>query len=88
MKTITISVNDETYRRCQLRADAVGKTVDALVSGYLTDLVGKPVSDAERERLNQRRRELVARIQARGGGLLPAENLPREKLYDRDALLR
>ena len=67
MKTITISVNDETYGLCQNRAEAVAISVEEWVSARLADLLPKPVSDAEAEPgdVRQQTSDLLARIDAR-----------------------
>ena len=45
-----------------------------------------PVSTEEFERLLQQQNKVLAEIDARGGGLDPADNLPRDQLYERDGL--
>ena len=91
MKTITISVDDETYRRRCARAEAAGQPVAEMVGRWLTDWTGKPaVPDAEQERAPQELYDILAGIAARqqadGAVFRVADNLPREQLYDRDAL--
>ena len=44
------------------------------------------MSREEFDRLAREERELREQILAKGGGLSSSENLPREALYDRDAL--
>ena len=95
MKNITVSVDEETHRNARIRAAELGTSVSALVRGYLRELVAEPV-DVSRTRVSdsetalQRRRrllkEVLADIDARGVGLHMDENLPRDALYDRDAL--
>lgn len=95
MKNITVSIDEETHRNARIRAAELGTSVSALVRGYLRELVAEPV-DVSRARVNdsetalQRRRrllkEIIDDITANGGGLRMEENLPREALYDRDAL--
>ena len=91
MKTITISVDDETGRCCCARAEAAGRPVAEMVGSWLTDWTGKPaVSDAEQERASQELYDILASIAARqqadGAVFRVADNLTREQLYDRDAL--
>ncbi len=91
MKTITISMDDETYRRCCARAEAAGRPVAEMVGRWLTDWAGKPaVSDAEQERASQELYDILAHIAARqqadGEVFRVADNLTREQLHDRDAL--
>ena len=90
MKTITISVDDETYRLYQQRADAAGVPIDEWVAARMAGLAPKPVSEAERIRLRQQWQELMASIDARRSSQnweTPSEpKLTREELHDRDAL--
>ena len=95
MKNITVSIDEETHRNARIRAAELGTSVSALVRAYLRELVAEPV-DVTRTRVKdpetalQRRRrrlkEVIDDITANGGGLRMEENLPREALYDRDAL--
>lgn len=95
MKNITISVDDETYRLSRAKAAEAGTSVSALVRGYLGALVGiraegtaesvEPLDD-EFERLRHLMNDVIEEITANGGGLHMADNLPREALYDPDAL--
>lgn len=90
MKTITISVDDETYRLYQNRADAVGTSVEEWVIVHLADLIPKRVSEAEREDIRQQTYDLLARIDARrraeGKEFQPGDKLTRDELHDRNAL--
>lgn len=91
MKTITISVDDETYRRCLEAAAAVGKTVADLISDHWVDLDGRPVAAEEVECSRQQLYAVLARIDARrqaestGEYFRAADRLPRDELYDRNA---
>ena len=94
MKNITVSVDEETYRLSRIKAAEAGTSVSALVRGYLRSLVQekarKAAANDQVETEFQRRRrlmfEVLEAVHARGGGLRMADNLPREALYDRDAL--
>ena len=95
MKNITVSVDEETYRLSRLKAAEAGTSVSALVRGYLLALVGGqangPVAvedtlNAEFERRRRLMNEVIEEITANGGGLRISDNLPREALYERDAL--
>ena len=91
MKTITRSVDDETYRRCLAAAAAVGKTVEDLISDHWVDLVSRPVAAEEVECSRQQLYAVLARIDARrqaestGEYFRAADRLPRGELYDRNA---
>ena len=93
MRNITVSVDEETHRLARIRAAELDTSVSALVRGFLGELArgqavgpGGPRRETERERRARMLDEVVADITANGGGLRMADNLPRESLYDRDAL--
>ena len=90
MKTITISVDDETYRYCQRNAEAAGITVEEWVGARLSGSIPKPISDAEQEDIRQQTYDLLARIDARreaeGKEFRPGDKLTRDELHDRNAL--
>lgn len=81
MKNITVSVDEETYRLAEDWAERRGMSVNELVCEYLNNLP-KRSHDPPRKTLS----EVVADFRAEGIILSSADNLPREKLYDRDAL--
>ena len=80
MKNITLSVDEETYRSAKEWAAIRGTSVSALVREFLNSLPQR-ASEPPKKTLS----EVIADIHARGGRLSSADNLPREKLYDRDA---
>ncbi|MDE2788327.1 MAG: hypothetical protein OXL37_16935 [Chloroflexota bacterium] len=90
MKTITISMDDETYHLYQHNAEAAGISVEEWVTSRLAGVTPPLASSRE----NERRRETWYRIQAnidarakaRGDELRTAKKLTREELHDRDAL--
>ena len=95
MKTIAVSVDDETYRLFRVRAARLGLSVSALVrrclKSFVVESAGENGSDgrvrqAECERRRQLLNEVFADFDARGAGLRMADNLPRDALYSRDAL--
>lgn len=95
MKNITVSVDEKTYEALEKEATRKGMRISDLVcnslrqlliSAEVPDPVTSPVSTEERERLHHLRKKVLASIDARGAGLRAADNLPREALYDRDAL--
>ncbi len=81
MKTITVSVDDETYRRTCARAAEAGTDVDEIVRAYLCEYAETP--EERFDRLLRHQETLLDSMQARGGGLDSRENLSREELYDR-----
>ena len=91
MKTITISVDDETYRRCCARAETAGQPVAEMVGRWLTDWTGKPaVPDAEQECRQEKMLQVLADVhaaaKARWDGSPRPEKLTRDELHDRNAL--
>ena len=90
MRNITVTVDDETHRIARIRAAELDTSVSALVRDYLRSLASdrEPAGAGETE-LERRRRllaEVTADFEARGVGLRMSENLPRDDLYDRNAL--
>lgn len=86
MKNITVSVDDETYRRSRIKAAEAGTSLSALVRAFLRTLSQEQVQESEFERLQRLQQETLDAIRTRGGGLRAADNLPRDALHARDAL--
>ena len=86
MKNITVSVDEEIYRRSRIKAAEVGTSVSALVRTYLIDLAEGGTPESRFDRLRRLQDETLEAIRARGGGPRAADNLPRETLHQRDAL--
>ncbi|MCX7377128.1 MAG: hypothetical protein NTY94_10350 [Alphaproteobacteria bacterium] len=76
MKNITVSVDDDTYRRARIKAAERDTSVSALVRDFLNGLVRE---ESEFERLKREEKELRASIK----GFSASDRLPREELYDR-----
>ena len=76
MKNITVSVDDETYRRARIKAAERETSVSGMVREFLNRVAGE---DSEFERLARQERELRKKIK----GFSAADRLPREELYDR-----
>ena len=85
MRNITLSIDEETYRLARIKAAEEGTSVSALVRDYLADLVEGRVTETRFERLVRLQEVVQDDIDVRGG-LRTADNLPREALYERDAL--
>ena len=77
MKNITVSLDDETYRRARIRAAELDTSVSALVRRYLVDLAG---ADTEFERLEKLERALRERIKSFRAG----DRLSRDELHQRE----
>ena len=78
MKNITVTLDDETYRRARIRAAELDTSVSALVRRYLIDLAG---SESEFERLEKLERELRGRIKS----FRANDQLSRDEIHARKA---
>ncbi|HTT79162.1 MAG TPA: DUF6364 family protein [Stellaceae bacterium] len=76
MKNITVSLDDETYRRARVIAAEQDTSVSALVKRFLVELTAR---ETEFERL--RREEEVLRESVTDFSV--SENVPRDELHDR-----
>ena len=89
MKTISVSVDDETHRLARIRADETGTTVSAMVRDLLKELLKHSPEPAPAETEHQRRvrmlDEVLARFEREGIRLNASERLSREEIYDRNA---
>lgn len=91
MKNITVTVDDELYRLSRIRAAEAGTTVTGIVRACLVELSQAEGVEGETQidhynRLLQVTDGLIARMRASGRVFRVADNLPREELYNRDAL--
>lgn len=76
MKNLTVSLDDEIYRRARVIAAQRDTSVSALVKQFLTKLAS---GETEFERLKRLEEETRAQIT----NFSASENLPRDELYDR-----
>ena len=76
MKNITVSLDDDTYRRARVKAAAEDTSVSSLVRRYLIDFAS---SETEFERL--KRQEQTLREQIRS--FRASDRLPREDVHAR-----
>ena len=76
MKNITVSLDDDTYRRARIIAAQRDTSVSALVKRFLSELAA---GETEFERLRRQEQELRKRITNFSG----SDRLPRDELYDR-----
>ena len=76
MKTITVTVDDETYRRARITAAERDTSVSALVKAFLTELVA---NESDAERLKREERALRERISS----FRAADRQPREDVHRR-----
>ena len=86
MKTISVSVDDETHRLARIRAAETGTTVSAMMRELLKEVLKHPPEPAPSETEHQRRvrmlDEVQARFRAEGIGLNASERLSREEMYN------
>ena len=85
MKTITLSVGDETYRYCQRNAEAAGVSTEEWIAERLTELKPEQRAKTDAESLRRKRQEIIDLVRLESPGFSAADRLPREELYDRDA---
>jgi predicted transcriptional regulator len=74
MKNITVSLDDETYRRARIIAAERDTSVSALVKRFLVELTS---GETEFERLKRQEQEIRRRIT----NFSASENVPRDELY-------
>ncbi len=95
MRNITVSVDENTYRRSRIRAAELDTSVSALVRGFLERLVrdradGRgeqgPGAETERERRGRLLNEVFEDICRTRSAFKASDNLVRDALYDRDAI--
>ncbi len=77
MKNITVSLDDETYRRARVKAAERDTSVSALVKGFLTALAAE---ERETERLKSEERALRERI----SGFKAHPRLSRNEVHERN----
>ena len=82
MRNITVSLDDETYRRARIKAAERNSSVSALVKGFLLQLTAEESGFERRRRLQ---RETLAAILA-SQTFRAADRLSRDEIHERDAL--
>lgn len=82
MKNITVSLDDETYRRARMKAAERNSSVSALVKGFLLQLTAE---ESEFERRRRLQRETLAAILT-SQTFRAADRLSRDEIHERDAL--
>ena len=80
MKNITVSVDDETYRKARIKAAELETSVSALVRDYLAKLARQESAQERFERLKREEAELRTQVPK---GFSAADRLSREEIYDR-----
>lgn len=77
MKNITVTVDDETYRRARIKAAERDTSVSGLVKRFLTELAA---GESDAEQLKRQERALRERIVAFRAG----DRLSRDDVHRRD----
>jgi hypothetical protein len=76
MRNITVTVDDDTYKRARVAAAERDTSISALVKAYLEQLASH---ETEIERLKRQERELRSRVEA----FSASDRLSREELHSR-----
>jgi len=76
MKNITVSVDNEIYRRARIKAAEQDTSVSALVRRFLIELAG---GESDSERLKREERNIREQI----GAFRASERLPRDDVHER-----
>jgi plasmid stability protein len=77
MKNITVSIDDETYRRARIKAAENDTSVSAMVRDYLAQLAN---TETEFERL--KRKEAGLRLKV--SGFSASDRLSRDEVHERN----
>jgi Arc/MetJ-type ribon-helix-helix transcriptional regulator len=83
VKNITVTVNDELYRRARVRAAELRTTVSALVREHLERLTEE---ESQADRLRREQRELIARIKREHPGFSAGDRLGRDEVHEHRAV--
>jgi hypothetical protein len=78
LKTISVSLDEDVYRRARTKAVQLGTSVSALVRRYLVELAGQETDFERRKRLEE---EVLAKI--KGRGFSAKERLCRNEVHER-----
>lgn len=88
MKTISVSVENETHRRARIRAAETGTTVSAMMRNLLIEFLQRPAAEPAETELQKRTRlldEVLEGFRNSGVGVDTDSILSREEIYDRNA---
>ena len=86
MKTISVSVDDETHRLARIRAAETGTTVSAMMRDLLTELLNRsPETETEPEWRRRKLKEIMDEFERKGIGIDTSQILSREEIYNRNA---
>jgi len=79
VKNITVSVDDETYRRARIKAAERNTSVSKLVKTFLSEMV---LEESDLERRKRLQREAIDRIHS----FRASDRLDRDAVHDRRAI--
>ncbi|MDZ7627358.1 MAG: hypothetical protein U5J99_02980 [Parvularculaceae bacterium] len=82
MKNITVSIDDETYRRARVAAAANDTTVSAIVRKFLEDFAAPKSDGAIADELFESLRQKQMKLREELKGFSAGDRLSREELYD------
>ena len=88
MKTISVSVENETHRRARIRAAETGTTVSAMMRNLLIEFLQRPAAEPTETEHQKRARlldEVLERFRSDGIGVDTGSILSREEMYDGNA---
>ncbi len=77
MKNITVSLDDETYRRARIKAAEMDTSVSALVKQFLSDLAAGESEFERLKKMEQALRERITAFRAAGRSPHDASHEPR-----------
>lgn len=80
MKNVTVSLDDETYRRARVKAAEIGRSLSALVRDALNAL---GTGESEFERLHRQELELREKLGEEPTVGRASERLSRDEVHDR-----
>lgn len=78
MRNITVSLDNEVYRRARIKAAELDTSVSVLVKKFLTELAGEETEFDRRKRLQD---EVLAQVRRRG--FSAKDRLTRSKVHER-----
>ena len=89
MKTISVTVDDDTHRQLRIMAAEQETSVSALIRTHMKNLLDSASQATPAETKSEKHRrelmELAEEFQRKGIGLSMSENLTREEMYQRNA---
>ena len=88
MKTISVSVENETHRRARIRAAETGTTVSAMMRNLLVEFLQRPPEEPAETEHQKRARlldETLEAFRSEGIGVDTGGILTRDEIYARNA---